>query len=358
MGRKPTVNLNLPPRMRARPRGKRRTVHYYYDWGGKPRREEALGSNFVLAVKQWAQLEQAHVPKAAQPTFKDAADAYVIEVLPTKAQRTQIDNLKELAFLREFFDLDARLDEIEPTHIRQYLRWRHKKAVQWYADKGRDAPPDAGHVRANREIALFSHIFNNARETGLTNAPNPCLGVKKNAEEGRDVYIEDELYARLYEKADQPTRDAMDLAYLAGQRPQDTLQYDERSIRDGSLEIGQNKTGKKLRIEITGELKAVIERIKQRKSTYKVVSTALVVTETGQRMTLRTLQYRFRVAREAARIPAGDFQFRDLRAKAGTDKTEATGDIRQAQKQLGHGSVAMTEHYVRKRRGDKVGPTR
>lgn len=144
----------------------------------------------------------------------------------------------------------------------------------------------------------------------------------------------------------------------AGQRPQDTLRYDERSIRDDYLEIDQSKTGEKLRIKITGELKPVIERIEQRKVTYKVVSTALVVTETGQRMTLRTPQYRFRVAREAAGIATADFQFRDLRAKAGTDKTEAAGDIRQAQKQLGRGSVVMTEHYVRKRRGDKARATR
>jgi len=52
------------------------------------------------------------------------------------------------------------------------------------------------------------------------------------------------------------------------------------------------------------------------------------------------------------------FQFRDLRAKAGTDKTEAAGDIRAAQLQLGHASLAMTQHYVRERKGDKVEPTR
>ncbi|KAF0570723.1 hypothetical protein P305_11395, partial [Xylella fastidiosa subsp. fastidiosa Mus-1] len=34
------------------------------------------------------------------------------------------------------------------------------------------------------------------------------------------------------------------------------------------------------------------------------------------------------------------------------------GDIRQAQAQLGHTSVVMTEHYVRKRKGAKVTPTR
>ena len=332
-------------------------IHYYYDWGGKPRREEPLGSDFVLAVKRWAEIEKQEVPKGIKPTFHDAAEVYVREVLPDKGSRTQLDNMKELAFLKRFFNKDAVLDQIKPVHITKYLRWRHLESLKWYAEKNRSAPPKAGHVRANRELALFSHIFNKARAIGLTAAPNPCLGIEKNVESGRDVYVEDDLYQKLYQYADEPVRDAMDLAYLAGQRPQDTLNYDERDIRDGFLLIDQGKTGKKLRMEVTGELKTVIDRIKARKATYKVVSTALVVTETGQRMTLRTLQYRFRTAREAAGIPAKDFQFRDLRAKAGTDKTDST-DIREAQKQLGHGSVTMTEHYVRKRRGDKVGPTR
>ncbi|MDM8359548.1 integrase, partial [Pandoraea communis] len=45
-----------------------------------------------------------------------------------------------------------------------------------------------------------------------------------------------------------------------------------------------------------------------------------------------------------------------LRAKAGTDK-ESASDLRGAQSLLGHGSVTMTEHYVR-RRGVKVTPTK
>jgi integrase len=356
MGRKPTANPNVPPGMRVRRRGKK--TYYYYDMGGKPRREQPLGSDFILAVKRWAEIEETQSPVVGRPTFSDAVDLYLREVLPTKAPRTQADNLKELVFLREFFAPPPRLEEIEPQHIRQYLRWRHQKAVAWYKAKNQNAPKDAGHVRANREVALFSHIFNNARAAGLTSATNPCAGVKKNSESGRDVYVEDDLFARHYACADQPTRDAMDLAYLTGQRPQDTLRYDERDIRDGFMAIGQGKTGQKLRMEVTGELKAVIERIRIRKSAYKVVSTALVVNETGRKLTLEVLQKRFRAAREAAGIPANDFQFRDLRAKAGTDKTDSSGDIRQAQKQLGHKSVTMTEHYVRKRRGDKVAPTR
>jgi hypothetical protein len=80
------------------------------------------------------------VPKSFLPTFRDAADIYVRDVLPTKAPRTQVDNLKELVFLREFFDADARLGEIEPVHIKQYLRWRHQKTRAWYKEKNRPAP--------------------------------------------------------------------------------------------------------------------------------------------------------------------------------------------------------------------------
>ncbi|WP_065470294.1 tyrosine-type recombinase/integrase [Xanthomonas bromi] len=60
--------------------------------------------------------------------------------------------------------------------------------------------------------------------------------------------------------------------------------------------------------------------------------------------------------RKAAGVDKGDFQFRGLRAKAGTDKADSAGDIRQAQ--LGHASVTTTEIYVRKRKGAKATPTR
>lgn len=355
MGRKPTKNKNLPPNMRARHRGK--VTYYYYDHGGRPRREESLGTDFVLAVKRWSEIEQAEMPKMLAPTIKDAFDAYMRDVLPKNAPSSQAAKLVQIGLLKEFFD-GAPLDDIEPMHVKQYMHWRHKKAVEWYQSKKRPVPVNAGHIRANRDVEVLSHMFNFAREIGMTKAANPCLGIKANEEKGRDVYVEDDIFSRVYELADQPTRDAMDLAYLCGQRPQDTLNYDERHIRDGFLHIDQGKTGKKLRMEVTGELKTVIERIRSRKAPYKVVSTALVVNEKGQRMLLDALQRRFREARRAAGVKDEDFQIRDLRAKAGTDKTDSSGDIRQAQKQLGHSSVTMTEHYVRNRRGDKVKPTK
>lgn len=47
---------------------------------------------------------------------------------------------------------------------------------------------------------------------------SPCTGVKGNKESGRDVYVEDEPFAKAYEHADRPLRYAMAPAYLVGQR--------------------------------------------------------------------------------------------------------------------------------------------
>ena len=70
-------------------------------------------------------------------------------------------------------------------------------------------------------------------------------------------------------------------------------------------------------------------------------------------MTSSMSRGRFDAAREAAGVEKGDFQMRDLRAKAGTDKAESSGDILQARDQLGHTTVVMTENYTRKRIGKK-----
>jgi integrase len=342
--------------MRARPQKSGRTF-YYYDAGGRPRKEVPLGSDYVVAVQKWAELERAPVP--IDPTFRQAAERYVRDILPNKSDRSQRDNLKELKFLYQFFDdPPAPLRLIRPVNIRQYITWRGEQARQWYASKGRPTPPKAGHVRANRDIALFSHIFNFARDSGLTDAPNPCLGIARNPESGRDVYVEDDTFQKVWEMGDWPLRDAMDLAYLTGQRPSDTAGMSDHDIKGGDLEVKQSKTGAKVRIAVVGELAALIDRIHVRRNKFKVVTTSLIVNEFGRPVQARTISEWLKDARREAGVPDGEFQFRDLRAKAGTDKADSAKDARQAQKQLGHSRLSTTELYLRNRRGEKVGPTR
>jgi integrase len=340
MGRKPT-KAGAIPRFRAR-KQKSGTVHYYYDHGGKPRKETPLGSDYGLAIKKWAEIERAtDIPLPAVVTFKVVGDAYMREVVPFKGERTQADNVKEYKKLQEFFaDPPGPIEAIEPKHVRQFMSWRGKTAK----------------IRANREKALLSHIWNFARDKGYTALPNPCQGIKGFKETGRDVYVEESEYRAIWEKADPVLRDAMDLAYLTGQRPADVLRMAVTDVRDGALHVQQGKTKAKLRIDVSGELAAVIERLRARKAGHKVYSTRLVVNEYGKPIGVHALSVRFAKARDAAKVTG--VQFRDLRAKAATDKADTSGDVRQAQKQLGHTSVVMTEAYTRKRRGEKVTPTR
>jgi len=162
----------------------------------------------------------------------------------------------------------------------------------------------------------------------------------------------------VYEKADAGLKDAMDLAYLTGHRVTDTRLLDERDVREGQIWVLQAKTNAKRRIELTGEYQVLIDRIMSRKSGHKVRSTRLIVSEDGTPMSVAMLRGRFDLAREAAGVAKAEFQMRDLRAKAGTDKAESSGDILQARDQLGHTTVVMTENYIRKRIGKKVTPTK
>ncbi|MEO9382738.1 tyrosine-type recombinase/integrase [Chromobacterium phragmitis] len=351
MGRKPTVNLNLPKGMRRRRRGDR--VYYYLDTGERPRRELALGSDYPLAVKKWAELQLEKVPRNARPTFCDAATRYLAEVVPTKAPKTQDENNRQMNTLLAFFgNPPAPLDDIWPVHIQQFLEWR------------KDVP-----VAANREKSLFSHVWNMARVWGYTNQPNPCAGVRGASESGRDVYVEDEVFHAVQEGAPAPLRFMMSLMYLTGQRPADVMKFQETDLVTNSgmreLVLRQNKTSKKLRLQVVGELMVVLEMMAIWKESRPHQSSYLLVNEQGRRLSRTSLVRWFRDARLAAREKRPDldeeiaqFQLRDLRAKAGTDKADAAGDVRQAQRQLGHSSVAMTETYLRNRKGDKITPTR
>ena len=71
----------------------------------------------------------------------------------------------------------------------------------------------------------------------------------------------------------------------------------------------------------------------------------------GKPLRADALRSRFDKARKAAGV---SFQFRDIRAKAATD----TGDLAHSQMLLGHKRRDMTEHYVKRRTGERVKPLR
>jgi integrase len=319
-------------------------IYYYFDTGTK---EIPLGADYTLAVKKWVELSMDSTKVVCN--FIDLADKYEAEVLPLKAKSTQATQRSDIKLLREFFSTPtpAPLDQIKPTHIHALLKWK------------KDAP-----TTANRLKRVFSHMFNMARAWGYTERENPVTGIEGFALGKREVDISDKVYKAVWNSASAPLQDAMDLAYLTGQRPADVLAFNERMIVDGVFIIKkQAKTGKPLRIRVEGEFGQLLDRIAKRKAGYKVWCSSLVINLQGLPMTKHTLRNHFEPARAAAAVANPDMAdeikamwFYDLRAKAADDTADVLGD-QAAADLLGHDNVSTTQrHYLR--RGKTVGPTR
>lgn len=335
-----TENRDLPPgmyrRKRTRKNGNVWVGYYYRDQAGK---EIPLGTDLVQAKLKWAVFEAKATP-AELTTMKGIFDEYLLKIIPGKAARTQKDNIYELKQLRAVFD-SAPIDAITPAMIAQYRDSRSAK------------------TRANREIALLSHVFNTAREWGLTTRDNPCLGVRKNKEKPRDYYANEAVWKAVYEEASEELKDAMDLAYLTGQRPADVLSMRRDDIEGIYLLVSQGKTGKRLRIMlqangVNNSLGTLLERIMRRNSEH--LSPFFILNGNGKRLSWEMLRNRWQDARETARLKAisgkqpelanriAQFQFRDIRPKAASE----INDLAYASLLLGHSKEGITERVYRR----------
>lgn len=328
--------INVYQRSRKRKNGKTWTSYFYRTPDGK---DISLGQDLNEARRKWAELEAKAVPSEAK-VMKAIFDRYERDIIPGKAPRTQKDNMAELKRLRLAFD-SAPIEAITPAMIAQYRDARDAK------------------TRANREIALLSHVLNIAREWGLCQQANPCLGVRKNKEKPRDYYANDQVWSAVYAQACHELRDAMDLAYLTGQRPADVLRMRRDDMVDGYLLVTQGKTSKRLRIqtEIEGEpnsLGKLLKRIEQGND--GMVSPFLVLNRSGKRVSWPMLRNRWDEARSKAAAAADEaeqkelaesirqFQFRDIRPKAASE----IRDVADASALLGHSKEGITERVYRR----------
>lgn len=354
MRQKNVENRDLPPRMirrsRQRKSGETWTSYYYNgrDSDGN-RKEIPLGNDLDQAKVEWARLERK-APVKPSHLLGYLFDRYEKEIIPGKKPRTQSDNLKELKQLRKSFE-KAPIDSITPQVVAQYRDARTAK------------------IRANREIALLSHMFTIAREWGLTANANPCSGVRRNKETPRDFYAGEKVWDAVYAQAVQELKDAMDLAYLTGQRPADVLKTSTTDLNKGFLMIGQGKTEKRLRIRLEDAgaqsgLSVFIDNLQERRALNGIKTSTLITNTSGLRMSQQMLRNRWDEAREKAANTAAatgdaalavsirEFQFRDIRPKAASEI-----ELEHASRLLGHSTEEMTKKVYR-RVGEIVKPTK
>lgn len=77
------------PRLRVR-RQKSGAVYYYYDHGGRPRRETPLGNDYGLAIQGWCRIECTRLlPTPVTPTLRQVVEHYRVEVVAGLAREEQ-----------------------------------------------------------------------------------------------------------------------------------------------------------------------------------------------------------------------------------------------------------------------------
>lgn len=326
MGRRRKKNTHLP-------RG------VSLEWGtywfrGPDRARLKLGRDFATAMRRYGEL------LGDQPltTFGAVLDRYQREITPAKAPRTQVDERRFLAKLREVFG------GLAPRAVTPVMaaKMRDMLAVK------------SGPVQANHHLKTLKHVFKVATEWGVVPA-NPAREVSKLKVRQRERYVNDDELAKVYAKASPMVQVAIDLAVLTGLRRGDLLALTKDQLHEDGIHVRTSKTSRGLIIAYSPELSEVLERAKLLKPHFRQ---PLIATRRGKAFTgsgFATLWRRAMVAafpmkknaspEEIKAVKASRFSFNDLRSKSATD----TEDLAEASARLGHTTTAVTKrHYVRK----------
>lgn len=204
---------------------------------------------------------------------------------------------------------------------------------------------------ANRLRTVLKLAFDKAVRWGVVPV-NPVLGISPFPEKKRDRYVTDDEYQSIREKAAPVVRIVMDLCYLTGQRIGDILAIKRVDVTEAGIAFAQEKTGKRLVIAMTPELKAVVAAAKTLRS---VGSFFLVSKRNGKGYGYMAMRDGFRTAVEATDPPVPHTTLHDLRAKSITDAKKQGLD---PQKVAGHDDARTTKIYLRDKDVEVVqGPT-
>jgi hypothetical protein len=340
--------LTKHPRLRVHVRkGKdgRVYTYYFYDMRGEGVPDIALGKDREDAIAQWDELHN-NKPRI-KGTLEEAFLKWEQEKLPeyTNAE-TRRGYAKSLKWLRKAFKT-ATWDATTLVYLVEYLRGRK------------------GKTQANREMALLSVIWNNARLWGMTTLPWPAAGMErskwKNKESAREFEVTDALFDAVYAEAGQMLRDCMDLSTATGMRLTDC-----RTIllpADNILHLKASKTQKRADFDLS--LSQVLPDLLRRRRAIQTSTLMLLVTEDGYPVFGKDLRREYDKARSKAAAKAREqgqdafaleieaMVLRDMRKRA----ADLADDLAGASKLLQHSSEALTQAHYRTR-ATKLKPVR
>jgi len=203
---------------------------------------------------------------------------------------------------------------------------------------------------ANRCLTVLRIVFNYALEMQLIER-NPAVGVDRLKEPERERLLTHDEIARIKTNAAPRLAILIDLMYLTGQRVNDVLRIRYADLTDEGIQFKQQKTGKRLLVTWSPELRAVVKRAHALCGNVRALT--LLHGRTGKAPDYSTTKLQWSEA--CAKAGVEDAQLRDIRAMSLTNAEEQGFNPTHL---AGHSSEAMTKRYLRSKKTKVVqGPS-
>lgn len=289
---------------------------YYHVTGGK---WHNLGRDLRVALTEYAK-------RVSQPSSGMAAliDMALPSITARVAAATKVSYGTSAKKLAEIFAEFAPHDVL-PKHVAQMRRA--------YLDR-----PAAG----NQLLTVMRLVMAYAVEEQIVDF-NPCIGIKPLPSGKRDRLISAAEFNAIYGHASPRLQCVMDVLRLTGQRVSDVIGLKRTDLGDDGIYFKQQKTGARLIVAWSPELRQAVERAKTAE-THGLGTMTLFSQRGGKPLKLYTIRQQWELACKKAGVE--NAHIRDLRAMAGTE----------AQRQginptalLGHTDAKMTRRYLRDR---------
>lgn len=285
---------------------------------------------------------ETQTTETAPVTVNTILDRYERDCLDDLAPRTARDYRRHIGHLRRRFG-HMEASQLEPRPFAEFLNEVKR-----------------GKIQRVRQLAVLSSAFTIAVRRWFWLKVNCLRDVERPKCKPRDRLIRDEEFEACKAIAPFRVQLAMQLALLTGQRQGDLIRFKWSDVRDASvddplcpgrkkriteLHVAQSKTGKRIAIEITTDLEAVLDQCWLLKGGGHTGGQYVVPTRTGKPYTsegFRACWQRVRVKWE--RSGGEPLHFHDIRALAATK----CRTLEEAQQLLGHTSSAMTRRVYRR----------
>lgn len=314
--------------------GKRHNTYYTID---RNNNRHNLGHDLIEAKRQLLEMD-GEVPERG--TIAD----YLDQLMAARLRLVKAGKLAQSSYDTnelEVIQLKKAFGKMDPTTIRPKHVWQY---LHLY--RGTESP-----VRANREIALLSTMFNRLIGAGVVDI-NPCIGVERNLEESRTRLVSDSEFRAFLKfcarrsEAGKRMALAAYIAYLTGKAQGQVLKLTRHKIGADGIAFSGRKRGAGTLVQWTARLRKLVRYALAMPSN---ISPLFVIhTKDGTPYTSDGFKSTWqRCMNDWCKMGNERFTFHDLRAKTVTDMKEQG---RKASDLTGHRQESTVDRVYDRRR--------